>query len=90
LHSGWGFATIATNRRLHFLARCSAGNPTDKGDDMHRELTTEEKFWCLEQAIAIVKEVGHGGASNMRDAPSALQSLYQALCAVRQSIKDET
>jgi hypothetical protein len=56
---------------------------------MPRELTTEEKFWCLEQAIAIVKEVGHGGASNMRDAPSALQSLYQALCAVRQSIKDE-
>jgi hypothetical protein len=56
---------------------------------MNRELTTEERFWCLEQAIAIVKEVGHGGASSMREAASTLQSLYQALCALRQSIKDE-
>jgi hypothetical protein len=55
---------------------------------MSRELTTEEKLWCLEQAIAIVKEVGHGGASNMRDAASALQNLYQALYALRQSLKE--
>jgi hypothetical protein len=32
---------------------------------MSRELTEEEKLWCLEQAIAIVKEAGHGGASNV-------------------------
>jgi hypothetical protein len=56
---------------------------------MSRELTTEEKLWCLEQAIAMVKEAGHGGASGLRDAASALQSLYQALYALRQSIKDE-
>jgi hypothetical protein len=74
---------------MHVLEKCLTVNLTSKRDHMHRELTTEEKFWCLEQAIAIVKEVGHGGASNMRDAPSALQSLYQALCAVRQSIQDE-
>ena len=55
---------------------------------MSRELTTEEKLWCLEQAIAILKEAGHGGASSMRDAAGALQSLYQALYTVRQSIKD--
>jgi len=55
---------------------------------MRSELTTEEKLWCLEQAIAIAKEAGHGGASNMRDAAGALQSLYQALYTVRQSIKD--
>lgn len=55
---------------------------------MGHELTTEEKLWCLEQAIAMVKEVGHGGASNLRDAAGALQSLYQALYAVRQSIKE--
>jgi hypothetical protein len=53
------------------------------------ELSTEEKQWCLEQAIAIVKEVGHGGASNVRDAAGALQSLYQAICTVRQSIKED-
>lgn len=56
---------------------------------MSRELSAEEKLWCLEQAIAVVKETGHGGASNMRDAAGALQSLYQALYAVRQSIKDD-
>ncbi len=56
---------------------------------MSRELTTEEKLWCLEQAIAILKEAGHGGASSMRDAAGALQSLYQAILTVRQSIKDE-
>jgi hypothetical protein len=56
---------------------------------MSRELTAEEKLWCLEQAIAILKEAGHGGASSMRDAAGALQSLYQALYTVRQSIKDE-
>ncbi len=59
------------------------------GDSMSRELTAEEKLWCLEQAIAIVKEAGHGGASNVRDAAGALQSLYQALYTVRQSINDE-
>ena len=74
---------------MHVLEKYITGNLTSKREHMRRELTTEEKFWCLEQAIAIVKEVGHGGASNMRDAPSALQSLYQALCAVRQSIQDE-
>jgi hypothetical protein len=56
---------------------------------MSRELSTEEKLWCLEQAIAMVKEAGHGGASNMRDAASVLQSLYQALCMMRQNIKKE-
>jgi hypothetical protein len=56
---------------------------------MSRELSIEEKLWCLEQAIAIVKETGHGGASNMRDAASVLQSLYQALSLMRQSIKNE-
>jgi hypothetical protein len=56
---------------------------------MSHELTTEEKLWCLEQAIAIVKEAAHGGASSMRDAAGTLQSLYQALFAIRQSIKDE-
>ena len=56
---------------------------------MRTELTVEEKLWCLEQAIAIVKEAGHGGASNMRDAAGALQSLYQAIYTVRQSIKAE-
>ncbi len=56
---------------------------------MDRVLTTEEKLWCLEQAIAIVKEAGHGGASSMRDAAGALQSVYQALYSVRQTIRDE-
>jgi hypothetical protein len=59
------------------------------GGNMRSELTTEEKLWCLEQAIAIAKEAGHGGASNMRDAAGALQSLYQAIYTVRQSIKNE-
>ena len=57
---------------------------------MHRDLTTEEKRWCLEQAIAIVKEVGHGGAASMRDAADALQSLYHTLSALYQAIQDET
>ena len=57
---------------------------------MSQKLTAEEKLWCLEQAIAVVKEVGHGGASNVRDAAGALQSLYQAIYTVRQSIKEET
>ena len=55
---------------------------------MSDKLTTEEKLWCLEQAIAIAKEAGHGGASSLRDAAGALQSLYQALYTVRQSIKE--
>ena len=40
---------------------------------MRRELTTEEKRWCLEQAIAMVKEVGHGGAASMREAATHSQ-----------------
>ncbi len=56
---------------------------------MEQELTTEEKMWCLEQAITIMKEVGHGGASSLRDAAGALQSLYQALYTIRRSINDE-
>jgi hypothetical protein len=56
---------------------------------MSQELSAEEKLWCLEQAIAIVKEVGHGGAANMRDAAGTLQSVYQAIYTVRQSIKEE-
>jgi hypothetical protein len=66
-----------------------AKNFVGEGDNMSRELSTEEKLWCLEQAIAIVKEAGHGGASNMRDAASVLQSVYQALYVMRQSIMDE-
>jgi hypothetical protein len=57
---------------------------------MNRELTPEEKLWCLEQTIAIVKDVGHGGESNMRDAAAALQSIYQTLYALRLSIKEDT
>ena len=56
---------------------------------MSRELTLEEKTWGLEQAIAVVKEVGHGGASNLPDAASALQSVYQTLCVLYQDIKGE-
>jgi hypothetical protein len=56
---------------------------------VRRTLSPEDKTWCLEQAIAIVKEVGHGGASNMREAADALQSLYQTLCALRQSVTDD-
>ncbi len=57
---------------------------------MRGELTAEEKTWCLEQAITIVKEACHGGASNMRDVANVLQSVYQILCALRQDIKEET
>jgi hypothetical protein len=56
---------------------------------MSRDLTPEEKLWCLEQTIALVKEVGHGGASNMRDAAAALQSIYQTLYALRQMIRED-
>jgi hypothetical protein len=61
-----------------------------QGGKMSRELTPEEKLWCLEQTIAIVKDVGHGGESNMRDAAAALQSIYQTLYALRLSIKEDT
>jgi hypothetical protein len=57
---------------------------------MRRELTTEEKRWCLEQAIALVKEVGHGGAASMREAADALQSLYHTLCSLYQTVHDDT
>ena len=50
---------------------------------MSRELTPDEKLWCLEQAIAVIKEVGHGSAANMRDAAGALQGMYQSICALR-------
>lgn len=56
---------------------------------MPRELTTDEKMWCLEQAIGIMKEAGHGGEASLRDAAGALQSLYQALCTIRQSVKED-
>ena len=51
---------------------------------MSRALTPDEKDWCMTQAIAVVKEVGHGGGDNMRQAAGMLQSLYQTLCALRQ------
>ena len=57
---------------------------------MRRELTTEEKRWCLDQAIALVKEVGHGGAASMREAADALQSLYHTLCSQYQTVHDDT
>lgn len=56
---------------------------------MQGELTTDEKMWCLEQAISIMKDAGHGGEASLRDAASALQSLYQALCTIRQSVKED-
>jgi hypothetical protein len=56
---------------------------------MPHELTSEEKMWCLEHAISIMKEAGHGGEASLRDAAGALQSLYQALCTIRQSVKEE-
>jgi hypothetical protein len=55
-----------------------------------RELTLEEKNWCLEQAIAIVKEAGHGGQSSLRDAAIVLQNVYQTLCLLRQTIIEES
>ncbi len=57
---------------------------------MARELTTEEKTWCLEQAIAMVKDVGRGGGPNhMREAAGALQGLYQTLCALCRDLEEE-
>ena len=56
---------------------------------MAYELTSEEKMWCMEQAISIMKEAGHGGEASLRDAAGALQSLYQALCTIRQSVKED-
>lgn len=56
---------------------------------MSRDLTPEEKFWCLEQAISVIKEVGHGGDTNMRDAAGATQAMYQALCALRRETLDD-
>jgi hypothetical protein len=62
-----------------------------QGGKMNRDLTLEEKNWCLEQTIAIVKEVGRGGGtSNMRDAAAALQSIYQTLYTLRLTIKEGT
>lgn len=55
---------------------------------MPRALTTEEKRWCLEQAIAMVKDVGHGGAASLRDTADALQSLYHLLCALYQEMSE--
>ncbi len=56
---------------------------------MSRELTPEEKLWCLEQTIAIVKDAGRGGGTNMREAAGVLQSIYQTLCALRRDTIEE-
>lgn len=56
---------------------------------MNRELTPDEKFWCLEQSIAVIKEIGHGDDTHMREAAAALQSLYQSLCALRRDTLGE-
>jgi hypothetical protein len=57
---------------------------------MARELTTEEKTWCLEQAIAIVKDVGRGGGpDHMREVAGALHGIYQTLCALRRDLEEE-
>ena len=57
---------------------------------MARDLTAEEKRWCLEQAIAMVKEVGKGGGPNhMREAAGALQGFYQTLCALCRDVQED-
>lgn len=56
---------------------------------MGRELTPEEKLWCLEQSIAIVKDAGRGGGANIREAAGILQSIYQTLCALRRDAIEE-
>lgn len=56
---------------------------------MSRELTPEEKLWCLEQTIAIIKDAGHGGGTNMREAAGIMQSIYQTLCALRRDTVEE-
>lgn len=53
-----------------------------------QDLSAEEKQWCLEQAVAILKEVGHGGESDFKDAAAVLQNLYQTLYLLRQNIRD--
>ena len=55
---------------------------------MSRQLTPKEKLWCLEQTIDIVKNAGRGGA-NMQEAAGVLQSIYQALCALRRNVIEE-
>jgi hypothetical protein len=55
---------------------------------MSRDLTSDEKMWCVEQSIALLKEVGHGGDAIMRDTPGALQSIYQTLLALRRGCQD--
>jgi hypothetical protein len=60
-----------------------------KGNILPRELSMEEKRWCLEQAIEMVKAVGHGGQSNMRDAAGVLQNLYQTLCLLHQTVAED-
>ena len=55
---------------------------------MSRQLTPEEKLWCLEQTIDIVKNAGRGGA-NMQEAAGVMQSIYQALCALRRNVIEE-
>jgi hypothetical protein len=55
---------------------------------MSRDLTSDEKMWCVEQSIALVKEIGRGGDAFVRDAPGALQSIYQTLLALRRGCKD--
>ena len=56
---------------------------------MSRELTSEEKLWCLEQTIGIVKDAGRGGDANLREAAGVLQSIYQTLCALRRDVIEE-
>jgi hypothetical protein len=56
---------------------------------MGRELTQEEKLWCLEQTIAIVKDAGRGGSTNMREAAGVLQNIYQTLCALRRDTTED-
>ncbi len=57
---------------------------------MSHELTPEEKLWCLEQTIAIIRDAAHGGGANMREAAGTLQSIYQTLCALRRDATEET
>jgi hypothetical protein len=64
--------------------------PMQRRLSLPRELTLEEKTWCLEQAIAIVKEAGHGGQSSLRDAAIVLQNVYQTLYLLRQTIMEES
>ena len=82
---------------LHLLDRTCDASVGETGSflkqrrsSLPRELNLEEKTWCLEQAIAIVKEAGHGGQSSLRDAAIVLQNVYQTLYLLRQTIMEES